>query len=89
MGWLLALAGIGVIIAGAMATDAAPGSRQILQFAIPAGIVLVLAGAIGGILGSQVLVPRRIDRDFVWLSKVSPEYLAELPDWDVPRNRPL
>jgi hypothetical protein len=31
--------------------------------------------------GSRVLVPRRIDEHYVWLSHVSPEYLAEFPDW--------
>jgi hypothetical protein len=47
------------------------------------GIGLLLAGLIGGLFGSRILVPVRIDKHFIWLSKVSPLYLATFPDANV------
>jgi hypothetical protein len=68
LGWLAALAGLGSIIAGGMVSD------SLEPIALIGGIVLLLVGMICGAVGSQVLVPRRIDKHFVWLSKVSPDY---------------
>jgi hypothetical protein len=76
LGWLAALAGAGLIV------PQGPLSQPKQQISLIAGIVLFFVGVIGGIGGSQVLIPRRMDRHFVWLSKVSPAYLAELPDWN-------
>jgi hypothetical protein len=42
----------------------------------------VFAGLIGGAIGSRVLFVRRIDKDFVWLNKVSPAFLAAFADWN-------
>jgi hypothetical protein len=79
IGWLVALAGLGTIIVPvafpARGDDLAP-------ILVIVGIVLILAGIIGGIVGAQVLVPQRINEHFVWLSKVSPDYLSKLPDWN-------
>ena len=83
-GWLAALLGIGTIIAAVESLD----SRRISDFysgiGMTAGFVLILGGLIGGMLGSRVLVPKRMDRNFIWLSKVSPDYLELLPDWNAP-----
>jgi uncharacterized membrane protein HdeD (DUF308 family) len=76
LGWLAALAGVGSIMAMGMVSD------SLQPIALIAGVVLLFVGMIGGAVGSQVLVPRRMDRHFVWLSKVSPDYLAALPDWN-------
>ena len=82
-GWLTSLAGIGLIIAGIGFSDSARLDPNPLgPIGIVSGVVLLLAGLIGGMIGSQVLVPIRIDKNFVWLKRVSPEYLAELPDWN-------
>jgi len=81
LGWLVSLVGIGTAIAGAMLLE----DRQngpIPGITMLAGLLLLLGGMIGGIIGSQVLVPRRIDEHYVWLSKVSPDILAELPNWN-------
>ena len=69
-GWLIALAGIGAIIAGASASN----NPNVIM--IVGGVVAVLVGLIGGMLGSRVLVVKRIDKHYVWLSHVSPKYLA-------------
>lgn len=71
----MALAGIAIIIAGAFVDRAGTYSGPIALLAI--GVIFF--GIIGGVVGSQVLVPRKIDKNFVWLKKVSPEYLKELP----------
>jgi len=49
--------------------------------------VLLLAGLVVAVLAANVVPPKRIDDRFVWLKKVSPDYLAVLPpapEW-VPR----
>jgi len=56
-------------------------SDSLQPIALIGGIVLLFVGMICGAVGSQVLVPIRIDKHFVWLSKVSPDYLAAFPDW--------
>jgi hypothetical protein len=69
VGWLLSLAGIGLIVL----------SGYDIPFLNLAGIGVLVGGILFGIIRSQVLVPKRIDQNFVWLKKVSPEYLAALP----------
>jgi hypothetical protein len=84
LGWLTALTGIGLNIAAiSFSGDPASTPSPLVPIGFVGGLVLLLAGLIGGMLGSQVLVPSRIDKHFVWLRKVSPDYLAELPDWNV------
>jgi hypothetical protein len=86
LGWLTALAGIGCIIATGMAfdhlTSIGISSNLFLPIGIGVGILLLLVGLIGGAIGSRVLVATRIDKNFIWLSKVSPEYVASFPDWN-------
>ena len=83
-GWLASLAGIGVFIATMMYSDSQRlNSNPLVPIGIIGGLVLLLGGLIGGMIGSQVLVPIRIDKNFIWLKKVSPDYLAELPDWNL------
>ena len=83
-GWLAALSGIGTIIAAVESLDSQRISDFYFGIGMAAGFVLILGGLIGGMLGSRVLVPKRMDRNFIWLSKVSPDYLAALPDWNAP-----
>ena len=71
--WIVALAGIGFCFAPAFGND------ERLVFVVLAGIVMILFGLIFGMLRSQVVTPQKIDKTHVWLNKVCPEYLAELP----------
>jgi hypothetical protein len=80
-GWLCSLTGIGLLIT-AISLSGTPTPDPLVLTGIIGGPVLLLAGLIGGMIGSQVLVPIRIDKNFVWLKRVSPDYLAELPDWN-------
>ncbi len=45
------------------------------------GVALLFTGLIYGIVGSQVAVPQKIVKRFVWLRTVNPDFLAELPPW--------
>ncbi len=44
-------------------------------------VVMFPAGLIVAVIASQVVLPERIDNRYVWLKKVSPDLLAELPIW--------
>jgi hypothetical protein len=82
-GWLASLAGIGLLIAGVGYSDRSRlDSSPLGTIGMVGGLVLLLAGLIGGMIGAQVLVPVRIDKHYIWLKKVSPDYLAELPEWN-------
>jgi hypothetical protein len=73
-GWLAALAGFASFFAAAVVPN------NLVAVPIIVGVVLIFAGIIGGMFGSRILVPARIDKHFIWLSKVSPVYLATFPD---------
>ena len=75
--WLLALAGLGVIIGGfATLKDPAP------VITLLAGILVMIVGAIWGIVGARMVSVSKIDDEYVWLKGVCPEYLDELPEWE-------
>jgi hypothetical protein len=74
--WLLVLAGVAISIVGVMYfnSEAAP-------LAAICGAILLISGAVCGVWGSQPVVAKKIDDRFVWLAKVTPEFLAEYPVW--------
>lgn len=71
----LSLAGLGSVIATAGVPE------NLVPFSVLGGIVLLLVGLITGAFGSRILVPKRIDKHFIHLTKVSPDYLATWPEW--------
>lgn len=84
VGWLCAIVGLGSIFAAGMMSGPETDPKPLLAIAFVAGLVLLFAGLIVGAVGSRVFVARRMDKHFVWLSRVSPDYLATLPDWNAP-----
>lgn len=84
-GWIGSLGGIALAIFGGQAFG---GSDSALGICIMLGLVVFLVSLIGGVIASQYLVPKRIDKHFVWLKKVSPEFLAPLPEWAPARDVP-
>ena len=64
--------GIAAIVLGASFEDYAAAG-------VLGGVLLILTGLIFGVAGSQVAVPKKIDERFVWIKKVHPAFLAELP----------
>jgi hypothetical protein len=86
VGWLLTLAGIGLIAAAIMLLDENNRPGPIEPMTLLSGIALLAAGVLIGVFGSRVLVPKRIDREYVWLTGVAPALLETLPDWPGPEG---
>ncbi len=77
--WALCLTGIGAFVTGI----SGQGRMQdtITPFLLAGGALTFLAGLICAIPASQTVTPKKIDKQYVWLKKVSPELLAGLPSW--------
>ena len=76
--------GAGSIILAGVIFDDETVSKSLVAIALIAGLILFFAGLIIGSARARVLIPKRMDKHFVWLSRVSPDYLATLPDWNAP-----
>ena len=84
--WLLGLAGFLLFFVTAVAralggSAAEPGTLE--NILLLTGCLVVFAAIIGGFFATRVLVPARMDEDFIWLKRVAPEYLATFSDWSV------
>jgi hypothetical protein len=77
IGWTSFLGGIGIAIGSPILADQIPAAI----YAWPIGLFLAIGGGIYGLLVAQVVAPKRITDDYVWLKGVHPDYLAELPAW--------
>jgi len=83
--WLIALTGIGSLIGGLVISDNRTptilgiATEVLIPILIVGGLLLLVVSLIGGVFGSRVLIPSRIDKNFIWLTKVSPAYLATFP----------
>lgn len=75
--WLMALAGIGVMVAGFSGVNNDPN----MSFVAVLGIVGIVMAAIIGATLARIVYPARITKDHVWIKGVHPEYLAALPDF--------
>lgn len=73
-GWLLALAGIGCIVSVVDARSDATVALGMLG-----GFILLVTGIVVGVFVSQPVTVRKIDNNYLWLKRVSPELLANLP----------
>ncbi len=75
IGWLTSLAGIPTAFLAMFVPD------HYRPIPLIAGVVLMVAGLSVGMIGSLVLIPKRIDKRFIWLNKVSPDLLESYPPW--------
>lgn len=73
VGWVVSLAGIGLFGFGLANPDHG--------WVILLGLVVLFFGLFYGILRSQLVIPKLIDKHFVYLKKVSPDFLEPLPEW--------
>lgn len=71
-GWLLALLGLATLLGGAF------DNKDAIYYAW-VGIALIAVGVTYGTLRSGVPYAKKINKKFVWLKRVSLEFLAELP----------
>jgi hypothetical protein len=75
VGWLLALAGVVLVLTGASLNDPVNGYLAL------SGLIVAIIGLIYGVARSQIPSPSKIDKEYVWLKGVSPALLATLPPW--------
>lgn len=47
------------------------------------GLTLLLSAVIYGIVKARVVAPQKIDDQYVWLTGLNANYLAQFPDWSV------
>jgi predicted Zn finger-like uncharacterized protein len=62
--------GIALFVAAGMSNEA---------YLVPFGILVLLGGAITGLIMARVLTPKRIDTHFLWLRGAGPAFLQTLP----------
>ena len=75
--WSLALAGIGIVIAGFALLE---GDNP--MYTLFGGVILTVGAAIYGIDAGSLVSTVKITDEHVWLNGVCEEYLDELPEWD-------
>ena len=49
------------------------------------GLLVFIVGSITFGIMARTVAPTKIDKEYVWLSGVNPNYLAELPEWTGPK----
>jgi len=80
--WLTGLAGILLFFVTAV-VRAERGSEDLELILLLTGCLVIFGAIIAGFFATRVLVPARMDEDFIWLKRVAPEYLATFSDWSV------
>jgi hypothetical protein len=75
--WLVCLTGIAFLIVGG--ANAGPSGNENLALLVFVGIVMLLGGLIYA-TNLPPVMPKKIDQTHIWLTKVSPLYLAYLPE---------
>ncbi len=75
IGWLLGLGSIGVFL-----TTLAIGGNELVALGLC--LIVLITGLVIGVAGTQFAVARKIDKQFIWLKNVNPNFLAALPPLD-------
>ena len=87
LAWIFSLLGPALAIAGGAGSEGVRGiaGEQVgtvfTIVLVVGGVVMLVAGLVLAVLASQVALPKKIDKRFVWLQKVSPDLVASLPSW--------
>ncbi len=69
IGWSCFLGGVSLAVWGFSKGDAILGLLA---------VVILFAGSLYGLIGSRVLYPKRIDKEYAWIKGACPEFLASL-----------
>lgn len=77
--WFLVLAGIGAFCAGLGLSGGFGPTPWYAPASLVGGVVLFLAGLIYAVVAVPPVTPQKINKEFVWLKKVDPDYVAEFP----------
>lgn len=73
--WLGVLAALVMIIGGASSGKAAGAVIAV------GGVLVFLSAVLYGIIGSRLIWPKRINKQFAWIKGACPEYLATFPEF--------
>jgi len=89
--WLLGLLGILAFVASMAIVVSADDAAGMVDLAFPIGVIMAIGGVIlfwiaiaYGIVRPRMLTAAKIDKEFVWIDKASPEYLNQLSELDAP-----
>lgn len=90
VGWLMSTLGLVVLIVGSAGASITPvgatGSGGLVVDRWHGGLMivgslLIPVGIVSGVVRSQVLVPKRIEKGIIWLRRIDRDFLAPLPTW--------
>ncbi len=84
--WLLGLAGFLLFLVTTVALTqglSVTETEFLEKILLLIGCLVTFVAIIAGFFATRLLVPARMDEDFIWLKKVAREYLATFSDWSV------
>jgi hypothetical protein len=79
MSWLLAVGGIAAIIFGGILSERPGPTPWFVPTLLLGGIFAFLGGLIYAAVVVPPVAPHKIDKEYVWLKKVGPDFLATFP----------
>jgi uncharacterized membrane protein len=89
--WILALLGIVAFVGSLTVVVSASDADGMADLAIPVGMLMAISGVIifwvaiaYGVMRPRMLTASKIDKQFVWLDKVSQEYLQQFSELGPP-----
>jgi hypothetical protein len=80
IGWLLALSGIGLFVAGIALAANVPRGEDMVFLVFTTAMIVLVVGCVWGIRGAQIVAPKRINDSFLWLKGAAPAFLERFPD---------
>ena len=78
--WGVILGGFGLGAAGIFLESNERGEQGFIILLLPA-LIMVLGGAIYGLIACRLVRPERITDQYIWLKGVHPSFLDRLPVW--------
>lgn len=81
-GWMLILAGfVGFFLFLIPMFDSRSEPNPIYLFLLGASVITGIVGLVWASIGSSIVAPKHIDKHYIRLKGVHPDYLAMLPEW--------
>lgn len=78
--WLIVLAGLSAIVFATVVSSGIGPTPAYVPALFIGGALAFLGGLIYAAIAVPPVAPNKIDKDYVWLRKVHPSYLAEFPE---------
>lgn len=77
--WGCFLLGVLMIVAAVVVGNSRNGSGGIVAACVISGLLLILGGAIYGLLAARMVYPQKIDDEYVYLKGAHPDFIARFP----------